>query len=91
MRTTAVIPPNVHEAINFYQSEGLLHGRALITATDPQQTKILGNFKTSYKKAGVPIADFPWYARTFMKEHIEIENDPVIWDKIEALIQTKIL
>jgi hypothetical protein len=86
-----VIPPNVHEAINFYQREGLLHGRALITATNPQQTTILGNFKTSYKKTAVPIADFPWYARTFMKEHIEIENDPVIWDKIEALIQTKVL
>ncbi len=87
------IPPNVHEAINFYQSQGLLHGRSLITATEPKQTTILGNFQTSYKsaKSQVPIDDFPWYARTFMREHIEIENDPVIWGKIEALIQTKIL
>jgi hypothetical protein len=87
------IPPNVHEAINFYQTQGFLHGRALIAATDPKQTKILGNFQSSYKTAQsqVPIADFPWYARAFMKEHIEIENDPVIWGKIEALIQTKIL
>jgi hypothetical protein len=35
------IPPNVHEAINFYQTEGLLHGRTSIAAMDPRQTKIL--------------------------------------------------
>ncbi|HXB61901.1 MAG TPA: hypothetical protein VNU94_03485 [Acidobacteriaceae bacterium] len=89
----ADIPPNVHEAINFYQTQGMLHGRSLIIATDPKQTKILGNFKTSYRttQTQVPIVDFPWYARTFMREHIEIENDPAIWDKIEALIQTKII
>jgi hypothetical protein len=34
---------------------------------------------------------FSWYARAFMKKHIEIENDPVIWGKIEALIQAKVL
>jgi hypothetical protein len=87
------IPPNVHEAINFYQHQGLLHGRALITATDPKLTTILGNFKVSYKtaKSQVSIVDFPWYARAFMKEHIEIENDPAIWNRIEALIQTKVL
>ncbi len=27
-RTMNEIPPNVHEAVNFYQSEGLLHGRS---------------------------------------------------------------
>jgi hypothetical protein len=26
-----------------------------------------------------------------MKPHIEIENDPSVWSKIEALIQTKVL
>ena len=87
----AHIPPNVHEAINFYQNEGLLHGCEVIDAVDPKQTKILGNFQSSYKKTPVSVTDFPWFARTFMKEHIEIENDPVLWAKIEALIQTKIL
>lgn len=85
------IPPNVHEAINFFQTEGLLHGCTVIDAIDPKQTKILGNFQSSYKTTPVSVTEFPWFARTFMKEHIEIENDPVIWDKIEALIQTKIL
>jgi hypothetical protein len=37
------------------------------------------------------VGDFPWFARAFMKPHIEIENDPQVWDKIEALIATKVL
>jgi hypothetical protein len=85
------IPPNVGEAINFYQSEGLLHGRRLITAMDPKKTTILGNYESTYKRNPVSCAGYPWYARAFMKPHIEIENDPSVWNKIEALIQTKVL
>ena len=85
------IPPNVREAINFYQSEGLLHGRSSIEATDPKQTTILGNFESTYRRNPVSCAGYPWYARAFMKSHIEIENDPSVWNKIEALIRTRIL
>jgi hypothetical protein len=84
------IPPNVREAINFYQSEGLLHGRNLIEAMDPKQTTILGNYESTYRRNPVSCAGYPWFARTFMKPHIEIENDPSVWGKIEALIQTKV-
>jgi hypothetical protein len=86
-----VIPPNVREAVNFYETEGLLHGRSLIAAMDPAKTTILGNYESSYKTAPVPLDGYPWFARTFMKQHIEIENDAVVWDKIEALIGTKAL
>jgi hypothetical protein len=85
------IPPNVREAVNFYQSEGLLRGRPLIQAMDPNQTKILGNFESAYKDNPVSCAGYPWYARAFMKQHIEIENDPRVWNRIEALIQTELL
>ena len=85
------IPPNVREAINFYQSEGLLHGRSLIEAVDPKQTTILGNFESTYRKNPVSCTGYPWYARAFMKPHIEIENDPSVWNKIEALIRTRVL
>lgn len=85
------IPPNVREAVNFYQSEGLLHGRPLIEAIDPNHTTILGNFESTYKDNPVSCAGYPWYARAFMKQHIEIENDPLVWSRIEALIQTKLL
>jgi hypothetical protein len=86
----ALIPPNVREAVNFYQSEGLLRGRVAIEAMDPAKTTVLGNYQSSYRANPVPLDGFPWYARTFMKQHIEIENDPAVWNRIEALILTKL-
>lgn len=83
------IPPNVREAINFYQSEGLLRGRPLIVAEDPAKTKILGNLQSSYRENRVSVAGYPWYARAFMHRHIQIENDPAVWSQIEALILAK--
>jgi hypothetical protein len=65
------IPPNVGEAINFYQSEGLLHGRRLITAVDPKKTTILGNYESTYKGNPVSCAGYPWFARVFMKPLIQ--------------------
>ena len=85
----ALIPPNVREAINFYQTEGLLRGRVAIEARDPALTTVLGNYQSSYRDNPVPCAGFPWYARAFMRQHIEIENDPVVWRRIEALILSK--
>jgi hypothetical protein len=85
------IPPNVQEAVNFYQSEGLLRGRSMIVAEDPNRTKILGNHESSYRENSVSCAGYPWYARAFMKRHIQIENDPDVWSKIEALILAKML
>jgi pimeloyl-ACP methyl ester carboxylesterase len=86
----ASIPPNVREAINFYQSEGLLRGRSLIVARDPEKTKILGNYESRYRQNHVSCAGFPWYARAFMRRHIQIENDPAVWDAIETLILARV-
>ena len=80
------IPPNVREAINFYQNEGLLHGRQAIQAVDPARTTILGSYRSSYKSSPVSCAGYGWFARTFMKPHIEIENDHALWGKIESII-----
>jgi pimeloyl-ACP methyl ester carboxylesterase len=85
------IPPNVHEAVNFYETEGLLHGRAMIAAMDPSRTKILGNYQSSYRDHPVSCSGFPWFARTFMKPHIEIENDPSVWTKVAVLIRAQLL
>jgi pimeloyl-ACP methyl ester carboxylesterase len=86
----SVIPGNVREAINFYQSDGLLHGRKSISAFDDKRTTILGNFPSSYRNNPVSCDGYPWYARAFMHPHIEIENDPAVWDRIEALIGEKV-
>jgi hypothetical protein len=84
------IPPNVHEAVNFYQAEGLLRGRPAIVAADPERTKILGNYESAYRRSPVSCAGYPWYARAFMGPHIQIENDPRVWDRIEAMIVSRI-
>lgn len=80
------IPANVREAVNFYQTEGLLRGRTAIQAVDPAKTTVLGNYESSYRQNPVSCAGYPWYARAFMHAHIMIENDPVVWGRIEQLI-----
>jgi pimeloyl-ACP methyl ester carboxylesterase len=84
-----VIPANVAQAVNYYQLDGLLHGRRKIRAADPAATTILGNFRLTYKDGGVACPGYPWYTRAFTKPHIEIENDPRVWNKVEALILSK--
>jgi len=83
------IPANVREAVNFYQAEGLLHGRRSIQAIDPMRTTILGSYQSTYKRTPVSCSGFPWFARTFMKPHIEIENDIAVWGQIDALIVSR--
>jgi hypothetical protein len=84
------IPANVGQAINFYQLDGLLHGRSQILAADSTRTQILGNIHMDYKSRQIDTSHFPWYAQIFMKQHIEIESDPEVWGKIESLIRSKI-
>ena len=85
-----LIPSNVREAMNFYQSEGMLSDRTAIRASDPRSTVILGNQQLSYRASPVNCDGFPWFARTFMKPHIEIENDPQVWRRVEAMIQQEV-
>jgi hypothetical protein len=84
------IPANVAQAVNFYQRRGLLQGRRLIRATDASRTQILGNFQLDYKTNPVACDGYPWYARAFMKPHIEIEADPGVWRQVENLIRSKL-
>lgn len=82
-----VIPDNVARAINFFQPDGMLHGRAEIRAADPARTEILGNFRYAYKEAPPECRSYPWYERVFIKSHIAMECDPVLWKRIEGLIR----
>ncbi|MGA2419530.1 MAG: hypothetical protein ABSG69_05560 [Candidatus Acidiferrum sp.] len=85
----AVIPDNVSRAINFYQPDGMLHGREEIRAANPARTQILGNYRYSYKDGDAPdeCRAYPWFERVFIKTHIAIECDPVLWTRIEGLIR----
>jgi hypothetical protein len=86
-----VIPPNVEQAVNFYQPHGWLHGASQIRAADPERTKILGNFRYDYSKQIVQCyAAYPWWDRHIATSHTEIECDPAVWDRVEALIRAKL-
>lgn len=85
-----VIPPNVEEAANFYQPDGVIHGVSRIHAADPAVTEIVGNFRFDYKRDPISCADYPWQDRVLMRTHMEIDCDPRVWSKVESLIRSKL-
>lgn len=85
-----LIPANVAQAVNFFQRDGVLHGRPQIQAVDRLRTQILGNFQLNYRTKQINCSGYPWYAQLFMKPHIEIESDPAVWNRVESLIRSKL-
>jgi hypothetical protein len=85
-----IIPANVAEAVNFYQTDGLLHGESEIRAADASRTRILGNYRYEYKSSPLDCASYPWYDRVFVKPHTEIECDAKVWGRVESLIRSKL-
>lgn len=86
----SVIPVNVAHAVNFYQSNGFLHGRSQIRAADPARTKLIETFQFDYAAKPVHCAGYPWFAWAFEKSHIEIECDPAVLNHIESLIRSQL-
>ena len=87
----SIIPPNVKNAVNFYQTKGLIHGRPTIRAADPERTEIVGNFQMSYRNRRINCDNYPWLARHFNKPHHEIENDPKVWNHMASVIDLELL
>jgi hypothetical protein len=87
-RNDRVIPSNVVQAANFYQTNGFLHGQTRIRAADPKRTNIIGNFRFDYKSSPYNCTKYPWYDRVFSKAHTQIECDPSVWDRVESLIRS---
>jgi hypothetical protein len=85
-----IIPPNVAQAANFYQPDGILHGRPEIRAADPQHTKIIGNFLFDYKAHPISCDQYPLRDRILTKTHTEIECDPKVWGQVETLIRSEL-
>jgi hypothetical protein len=85
-----LIPANVRQAANFYQTNGLFRGRPEIRAADAAHTEIIGNFRFDYKTHPVSCQRYPWFGLLFMRSHIEIECDPTVWDQVESLIRSKL-
>jgi hypothetical protein len=86
----SVIPANVSEAVNFYQTHGLIHGRREIVAAEPLRTEILGNYRMDYRKDPIECPDSSWWYRIFTPGHMQSECDPHLWTKIETLVTQKL-
>jgi hypothetical protein len=86
----AVIPPNVAQAVNFYQADGFLHGQPKIRAADTARTEIIGNYRVEYKDNPIQCIGYSWFANLFMRPHIEIECDPHVWNQVESLIRSRL-
>ena len=89
-RNDAVIPANVEQAANFYQTKGLVHGESKIRAADPERTHILGNFRFDYSEHPISCTSYPWWDRFLVKPHTEIECDPNVWQRVETLIRANL-
>jgi pimeloyl-ACP methyl ester carboxylesterase len=86
----SVIPDNVEEAVNFYQTHGIVHGRREITAADPAKTQILGNYLVDYRKNPVQCQQASWWDRIVTPSHMQSECDPRLWSNIENLVREQI-
>ena len=85
-----VIPANVGQAVNFYQPDGIIHGRPGISAANPDRTEIVGNFRFDYAAHPIQCEGYPWFDRVLVKAHTEIECDPKVWNQVESLIYSKL-
>ena len=86
-----MIPPNVRNAVNFYQTRGFIHGRSRFRAADPERTRIIGNFQMTYQDRQINCDNYPWIARHLNRGHHEIENDPRVWEGISSFIDSELL
>jgi pimeloyl-ACP methyl ester carboxylesterase len=83
-----VIPPNVAEAVNFYQPHGLIHGRRNIRAFNTSRTEIIGNYRFDYRQTPVRCQKtLSWYDWVLTPGHAQSECDPRLWGEVEALVR----
>jgi hypothetical protein len=83
-----LIPANVRTAANFYQKHWFtVRGEDRIRAADPGRTRILGNFEYDYPIWKVYAWPESWPRRVFGGAHARMEADPLLWSRVEMLIQ----
>ncbi|MFN0106063.1 MAG: hypothetical protein ACKV2U_28735 [Bryobacteraceae bacterium] len=83
-----LIPGNVKASANFYQKHRFtVRGEDTIKAADPARTRILGNFEYEYPWWNIYSWPESWQRRIFVGAHGRMEVDPVLWTRVETLIQ----
>ena len=84
-RGDGLIPPNVAAAVNFYQRDRFtIRGQSTLRAEDPSRTRILGNFRYSYRGVDIDFADEAW--RELGGSHAKMERDPELWTRVERYL-----
>lgn len=86
-RNDEVIPSNVKAAANLYQRNGkIIRGPQTISAQDPNHTEILGSFLYDYSQSTIDISDLPWHKTFLRSDHVKMDRDPRVWQKVEEFI-----
>jgi pimeloyl-ACP methyl ester carboxylesterase len=86
----SVIPDNVAEAVNFYQTQGIIHGRRQIVAADPAKTQILGNYLLDYRKNPIQCPEASWTDRVLTPGHMQSECDHELWSRIQTMVEQRL-
>ncbi len=85
------VPANVRRAANFYQDDGwIIAGENPIRATDPSQTRVIGNWRFAYDRppgSAIDIGDLPWWKKAFRVAHARMDRDPRVWAAAGTLIE----
>ena len=82
----SVIPDNVAEAVNFYQTARHRPRPSPDHRRRSRRTEILGNYRIDYKKIPVECPGASWWDRIFTPGHMQSECDPYLWSKIETMV-----
>ena len=85
-----VIPANVAQATDFYQTRGLLHGCRTIRPEDSHRTKITGTYEFEYTEQPAGCRSFSWFNRHFFITHNAIGCDPHVWSRVEDEIRAQL-
>jgi hypothetical protein len=90
-RNDAILPPNVRNAANAFQTDGwFLDGEHPIRAEDPARTRVLGNWRFDYSRppgSEISLADVPWWKLAFRIPHARMDRDPEVWSFARRLVE----
>ena len=85
-----VVPPNVAQALNFYQTHGLAHGCQMLRPIDASRTQIIGNFRFDYATQPPECQSYSWIDRHVLKAHNSMDCDPQVWSLVEKQIRVEL-
>ena len=86
----SLIPPNVAQAVNFYQPSGIIHGCHADSRCGPFSHADYRKLSLRLRFKSGSLRGISWFAIAFEYSHIEIECDPRILNRVESLIRSRL-